>query len=43
MEQFSKKNDKWLFNSYEGKNTNLQLENMNFSISLAEIYKKVVI
>ncbi len=43
IEQFRKKNDQWLFNSYEDKNTNLQLEYMDFSISLAEIYKKVVI
>ncbi len=36
-------NEQWLFNSYEGKNTNLQLENIDFSISLEEIYKKVTI
>lgn len=43
IEQFSKKNDQWLFNSYEGKNDNLKLQNIDFSLNLEDIYKKISI
>jgi Uma2 family endonuclease len=42
IEQFSKQNNQWLFNSFEGKKANLELKNIACNLSLAEIYNRVV-